>query len=743
MDHFCNFKVSDQEEKQVNIVEKFNRKLNIISDVCEHHGLYNQGATCYLNSVLQVLFMTNDFKEAIDSQVFEQEQQQEPESENKTGVGPQLKKLFEILKTSNAGTEDISSKLGIGNVFEQQDAAQYLEKILSLVNADVSKIFKGQLRHIATCLSPPGHPISDKSRPFWSLPLSMKDSSGFNKTFSVDDCWTEFFRSSTVSGDNKMYCDWCDEKADATIEFQMKDYPEILTLLLKRFQFDYNRMDYVKIDCLVKVPYTLQTARYTYELYAIVDHVGSLRGGHYTSRIKSHKDQKWYVFDDTYVRLLNQQPFMQGFETSRSAYLLMYKKLHAPDLQMNHGTSQDCSLTDPQCQSLLASGEGDVVEKRKEDIARNKGGDHSFVDIEEKREQGCVTETGEDNVEKREQVSVTETGEDNVEKREQGCVTETGEDNVEKREQVGVTETGEDNAGKREQVCVTETGEDNVEKREQVGVTETGEDNVEKREQGCVTETGEDNVEKREQVGVTETGEDNVEKREQVSVTETGEDNVEKREQGGVTETGEDNVEKREQGCVTETGEDNVEKREQVGVTETGEDNVEKREQVSVTETGEDNVEKREQGGVTETGEDNVEKREQGCVTETGEDNVEKREQGCVTETKREQSDMKETGEDNIKNGGVEREGERDVVQASREDPNEPSQSTRSPCSVNTNESRQIDLTLKRKGEDKQEGGDEIKEEKIGREQKEHPGEVKKKKKDSRRGRFNRSPFFV
>ncbi|XP_052315733.1 ubiquitin carboxyl-terminal hydrolase 7-like isoform X34 [Oncorhynchus keta] len=663
MDHFCNFKVSDQEEKQVNIVEKFNRKLNIISDVCEHHGLYNQGATCYLNSVLQVLFMTNDFKEAIDSQVFEQEQQQEPESENKTGVGPQLKKLFEILKTSNAGTEDISSKLGIGNVFEQQDAAQYLEKILSLVNADVSKIFKGQLRHIATCLSPPGHPISDKSRPFWSLPLSMKDSSGFNKTFSVDDCWTEFFRSSTVSGDNKMYCDWCDEKADATIEFQMKDYPEILTLLLKRFQFDYNRMDYVKIDCLVKVPYTLQTARYTYELYAIVDHVGSLRGGHYTSRIKSHKDQKWYVFDDTYVRLLNQQPFMQGFETSRSAYLLMYKKLHAPDLQMNHGTSQDCSLTDPQCQSLLASGEGDVVEKRKEDIARNKGGDHSFVDIEEKREQGCVTETGEDN--------------------------------------------------------------------------------VEKREQGCVTETGEDNVEKREQVGVTETGEDNVEKREQVSVTETGEDNVEKREQGGVTETGEDNVEKREQGCVTETGEDNVEKREQVGVTETGEDNVEKREQVSVTETGEDNVEKREQGGVTETGEDNVEKREQGCVTETGEDNVEKREQGCVTETKREQSDMKETGEDNIKNGGVEREGERDVVQASREDPNEPSQSTRSPCSVNTNESRQIDLTLKRKGEDKQEGGDEIKEEKIGREQKEHPGEVKKKKKDSRRGRFNRSPFFV
>ena len=38
-----------------------------------------------------------------------------------------------------------------------------------------------------------------------------------------------------------------------------------------------------------------------YELYAVVDHVGSLRGGHYTARIKSYDDHNWYVFDDSYV----------------------------------------------------------------------------------------------------------------------------------------------------------------------------------------------------------------------------------------------------------------------------------------------------------------------------------------------------------------------------------------------------------------------------------------------------------
>lgn len=39
----------------------------------------------------------------------------------------------------------------------------------------------------------------------------------------------------------------------------MEHHPEILTLLLKRFEFDYNRMSYVKIESCVEVPRMLQT----------------------------------------------------------------------------------------------------------------------------------------------------------------------------------------------------------------------------------------------------------------------------------------------------------------------------------------------------------------------------------------------------------------------------------------------------------------------------------------------------
>lgn len=35
----------------------------------KHHGLMKQGSTCYLNSVLQVLFRTEDFGEAVTRSV--------------------------------------------------------------------------------------------------------------------------------------------------------------------------------------------------------------------------------------------------------------------------------------------------------------------------------------------------------------------------------------------------------------------------------------------------------------------------------------------------------------------------------------------------------------------------------------------------------------------------------------------------------------------------------------------------
>ncbi|XP_029616150.1 ubiquitin carboxyl-terminal hydrolase 47-like isoform X1 [Salmo trutta] len=298
------------------ILKKFKMRLDLIFD---YNGLVNQGATCYLNSVLQVLFMTKDFREAVERFGHCGQDQKTADFH--------LKSLFKTLKTSETHTKDILSILGIGNVYEQRDAAEYFENILSMVSPCVSKIFKGHLRHTMRCSE--GHVTNDETGPFWTLPLSMENPSNSNKTYSVREGFEEFFKSSTVGG---MYCDQCNEKTDSTIACKMEHPPEILTLLLKRFEFDYRRMSYVKNDCCVDVPHTLRTKDCDYELYAVVDHVGSLRGGHYTAKIKSYQNHNWYVFDDSYVTQPNPQSISHmNNERSQSVYLLMYKKSHAPD----------------------------------------------------------------------------------------------------------------------------------------------------------------------------------------------------------------------------------------------------------------------------------------------------------------------------------------------------------------------------------------------------------------------------
>nr|XP_040035886.1 ubiquitin carboxyl-terminal hydrolase 17-like protein D isoform X2 [Gasterosteus aculeatus aculeatus] len=288
----------------------------------KYHGLKNEGATCYLNSVLQVLFMTKNFREAVKRHVCDNQANE---------FIDQLTSLFDDLQQHEAYTYNITKKLGIDNVYEQRDAAEYFEKILRLTSEAASQIFHGESTQKTKCST--CHNETDRSEAFWHLPLALGD---FNsRDHSVEDDIEKYFRASHFSGKDQLYCDKCEEKSDATITCEIKHHPEVLMLLLKRFEFDYQYMTYVKINQTVKVPFTLQIPEnQTYELYAVVDHVGDLRGGHYTATIRPQDDEKWYHFDDTRVSLMDYQPFqVDNFKTSTHAYLLFYrmKKVEAAD----------------------------------------------------------------------------------------------------------------------------------------------------------------------------------------------------------------------------------------------------------------------------------------------------------------------------------------------------------------------------------------------------------------------------
>nr|XP_054603687.1 uncharacterized protein LOC107377179 isoform X3 [Nothobranchius furzeri] len=285
----------------------------------EYNGLMNQGSTCYLNSVLQVLFMTREFREAVERNTNDEE-----------SLDFHIKNLFMDLKEKTGDTKHITRKLGITSVYKQHDAAECLENILT--SSKASQLFEGLLTIKNKCSK--CEQESRTSDPFWSLPLELVHS---NKDYSVADGIHRYFSESNLSGQDQLFCERCNTKSDSINKPEMERHPEVLTLLLKRFKFDYSLMNYVKIKRSVQIPKLLQIPisgdqSQKYELYAFVEHLGELRFGHYTVSIRSQDDGRWYDFDDTRVTLSPYQYFqLDNEEKNCSAYLLFYRKISAAE----------------------------------------------------------------------------------------------------------------------------------------------------------------------------------------------------------------------------------------------------------------------------------------------------------------------------------------------------------------------------------------------------------------------------
>ncbi|XP_028329646.1 uncharacterized protein LOC114480055 isoform X2 [Gouania willdenowi] len=329
------------------------------------HGLYNQGSTCYLNSVLQVLFMTQEFRKAL-------ERSSAPDT-----MDQHLLTLFKDLEKRTASTTEIIKTLQI-KVNQQRDAAEYLEQILMRTSAKSSKIFEGELTAKCRCLTCENE--SRTTQPFWSLPIPLVVS-GINDCKVVDGI-EEYFKESLITGEDQLDCNNCKYKTNSAFKLAMTHHPEVLTLLLKRFHFDNSNRMYIKNQQSVEVPFRLTVEeKYDYELYAFVEHNGTLRSGHYTVKIKSQDDEKWYYFNDDHVGLMDFQPFqVDNSERSCYVYLLFYRKIHtgntesSPSSVFNEKTETNRNVveTEEQKEDKVLGEKDSCVKEKKHEVERQR-----------------------------------------------------------------------------------------------------------------------------------------------------------------------------------------------------------------------------------------------------------------------------------------------------------------------------------------------------------------------------------
>lgn len=263
-------------------------------------GLVNQGATCYLNSLLQSLYFTRAFRNAVYR------------IQDSSGFTGGLQRLFYKLATSESpvDTTDLTTTFGwdSADAFMQQDVQELARVLMDRLEAKMkgtevdgflSKLFVGQMKSYIKCVNVPFE--SARSEDFWDVQLNVRGLPDVYASFR-DYCAAE-----TLEGENQ-YAAGEYGLQDAVKGVVFESLPPVLHLQLKRYDYDWMRDTEVKINDHYEFPLELDLSEFVendgawqYDLYGVLVHAGDLNAGHYYALIKPEENGGWYKYDDERV----------------------------------------------------------------------------------------------------------------------------------------------------------------------------------------------------------------------------------------------------------------------------------------------------------------------------------------------------------------------------------------------------------------------------------------------------------
>ncbi|CAD6570825.1 MAG: hypothetical protein TREMPRED_006048 [Tremellales sp. Tagirdzhanova-0007] len=284
-----------------------------------HVGLKNQGATCYMNSLLQSLFCTNYFRKA----VYQIPTDGDIPSES---LPLALQRVFYHLQTSSqpVGTTELTKSFGWKSLdsFMQHDVQEFsrilqdkLEIKMKTTPADgaIPTLFKGSMKNYIKCINVDFE--SAVTEDFYDIQLTIK---GIK---NLRDSFREYISVETLDGENKYQAEGFGLQ-DAKKGVIFKAFPPVLHLQLRRFEYDIEKDALVKINDRHEFPFSIDLAEFlddpedrshptVYRLHGVLVHSGDLHGGHYFALIKPDKDGRWYKFDDDRVTPVTDKEVME------------------------------------------------------------------------------------------------------------------------------------------------------------------------------------------------------------------------------------------------------------------------------------------------------------------------------------------------------------------------------------------------------------------------------------------------
>lgn len=284
-------------------------------------GFKNQGATCYMNSLLQTLYMVNAFRKAVYNMPLP-----EPGNENSgSELSYALQKVFYELQFSPTvvKTKKLTESFGwdTTDAFTQHDVqelklilcdelAEKMKKIAPDKPNTLATLFQGKLLNYLECVNVDYK--STREELFTDLSVNVR---GCRNVYESFEKYTEV---EMMEGENKYRADGHEELQDAKKGVKFLKLPPVLQLHLKRFEYDTARYAMVKINDRYEFESEMDLSRYVedsdgsdiYLLHSVLVHIGDVNGGHYHVFIRPEitipegqpkKPDHWYKFDDEVV----------------------------------------------------------------------------------------------------------------------------------------------------------------------------------------------------------------------------------------------------------------------------------------------------------------------------------------------------------------------------------------------------------------------------------------------------------
>eukprot|EP00045_Choanoeca_perplexa_P016636 m.226627 g.226627 ORF g.226627 m.226627 type:complete len:1419 (-) comp17314_c1_seq1:82-4338(-) len=281
-------------------------------------GLYNMGATCYANSLLQIWFHDVEFQQAVFAWRPPTKSSDNKDNKDKNiEIMQALQYTFAQMAASrrSAYRPDALVKSLELQPHVQQDSHEFWKLFAALVEhnftntgdellEDYYRRQTGAQAYQTTCQNCK----QPSSRPDKFLELEVN----IQNYKRLEESLESLVSTERLEGDNKYFCSNCNEKYDATRGLVLTSLPDTLSIQLMRFVYDFKTFNKKKVTKQFNFPSTLDMApflegvdelqagsEHVYELCAVLLHRGATaNSGHYMAQIRHPESHKWYFCND-------------------------------------------------------------------------------------------------------------------------------------------------------------------------------------------------------------------------------------------------------------------------------------------------------------------------------------------------------------------------------------------------------------------------------------------------------------